>query len=100
VLRYTTVGDANVDGTVNSMDFGVVAANYNTTGDYWYQGDFNFDGQVNALDFNMVAANFGQVLPSAPPDGGLAALVPEPAGIGIAIAALATLHRRRRRQRA
>jgi hypothetical protein len=97
LLRYTTFGDANLDGTVDSNDFAVISMHYNATGQLWYQGDFNFDGVVNAMDFNTIASNFGQVLPSAPPDAALAALVPEP--LCLAGVLLFTTVARRRRNR-
>ena len=34
------------------------------TGALWSQGDFNYDGTVNALDFGILASNFGQVMSS------------------------------------
>jgi hypothetical protein len=91
LLRYTVVGDANIDGTVDSNDFNVLAMNFNMTGALWQQGDFNFDGVVNAMDFNAMSNNFGQVLPLP----ALGSLIPEPAAL--ATFALAPLLRRRRK---
>ncbi len=74
VVGYTLAGDANLDGTVNSLDFTMLADAFGATGGaVWTQGDFNYDGIVNALDFDAIATNFGQALP--PP--GLGAQVPE-----------------------
>jgi hypothetical protein len=28
----------------------------------WFNGDFNYDGTVDTIDFNLLASNFGQVL--------------------------------------
>jgi alpha-L-arabinofuranosidase len=60
LIAYTLLGDANLDGTVNGVDFGIVAANFNKGVSRWDQGDFNFDGAVNGVDFGYVAANFNK----------------------------------------
>ena len=83
-IRFTLSGDANLDGTVNSGDFALLAANYGKYGQFWNAGDFNYDGTVNALDFNAIATNFGDVL-SGPE---LAMLVPEPSSLAVATISL------------
>jgi hypothetical protein len=62
-MRLTVNGDANLDGTVNSGDFNLLATHFNQSGGYWTAGDLNADGVTNALDFNMLASNFGQAMP-------------------------------------
>ena len=60
-IKYTLLGDANLDGKVNGTDFSLMAANFNkavTNG--WDQGDFNYDGAVNGTDFVLLADNFNQ----------------------------------------
>ena len=32
---------------------------------YWYKGDFNYDGTVNILDFNLLAQNYNTSLMSS-----------------------------------
>jgi hypothetical protein len=59
-IRYTLLGDANLDGVVNGIDFGIVAANFNKGVSGWDQGDFNYDDVVNGVDFAMLAANFNK----------------------------------------
>lgn len=92
VAGITYYGDANLDGTVTSLDFNALANNFNKTGQVWTAGDFNYDGVVNALDFNAVASNFGQTLPAPP----LGSLVPEPASLAMIGFALTALAARRR----
>src|SRR5207249_2812663 len=46
--RTWLAGDANFDGTVDTLDFNAVASNFNGSGT-WISGDFNGDGMVNSL---------------------------------------------------
>jgi len=114
-VAYTLLGDANLDGLVNTSDFNIVAANFNQSITGWDQGDFNYDGLVNTADFNELAANFNQGVSGAASAGDIAALdafaaanglslptssVPEPATTGLlAMGAIGMLAGRRRRSR-
>jgi hypothetical protein len=118
-LKYTLLGDANLDGTVNGSDFSILAANFGQGATNWDQGNFLFTPAVNGTDFSALAANFGQgdsgadanvsqadiaALDSFASANGLPlpaiASVPEPAYMGlIAIGAVAPLVRRRKPQR-
>jgi hypothetical protein len=59
-VKYTLLGDANLDGAVNGADFAILAANFNKAVSGWDQGDFDFSGTVNGADFALLAANFNQ----------------------------------------
>ncbi len=59
-LKYTLLGDANLDGTVNGSDFSILAANFGLGVTNWDQGNFLFSSSVNGSDFSSLAANFGQ----------------------------------------
>jgi hypothetical protein len=59
-VKYTLLGDANLDGVVNGVDFGIVAVNFNKGVTGWDQGDFNYDGVDNGIDFGELAANFNE----------------------------------------
>jgi prepilin-type processing-associated H-X9-DG protein/prepilin-type N-terminal cleavage/methylation domain-containing protein len=103
-IAYTLLGDVDLNGTVNGIDFGILAANFNHDVSRWDQGDFNYDGIVNGIDFAALAANFNQAaggasaLDAFAAANGLLADVPEPTAGGLcAIAAIATLAHRRRR---
>ncbi len=116
-IKYTLLGDANLDGTVNGSDFSLLAANFGTGHTNWDQGNFLFSSSVNGSDFSALAANFGQgdsgadVGVSAADVAGLDAFaaanglplpaigaVPEPASAGIVIlSGLGMLAVRRRR---
>lgn len=76
LLMSTFLGDANLDGRVNTSDFNRLAGQFGAiSGKSWIDGDFNYDGAVNSTDFTFLAGTYGSVLsqPLA------AAVVPEPA---------------------
>ncbi len=91
IVAYTFAGDCNLDKTVNTLDFTMLAAGFGQANQSWLTGDFNYDGVVNALDFNALATNFGSTLSSP----ALGSVVPEPQFL-CAIASLFLAARRRR----
>jgi hypothetical protein len=97
LMRYTLFGDANLDGTVDTLDFNALAANFGKGGQRWSKGDFNYDGQVDTLDFNYLASNFGQHL--SEPATGVGSLVPEPGAMAL-LGLIPLLAKRRRRNQA
>jgi autotransporter-associated beta strand protein len=104
-VKFTLLGDANLDGAVNGIDFGILAANFNQGVSRWDQGDFNYDNVVNGVDFGSLAANFNRGASSASDiaaleafaaANGLLADVPEPTSLGLlAVGSLAMLKRKR-----
>ena len=54
--RHTT---QSASGEGDSVDFGILAANFGQSGKVWDQGDFAYTGTVNSVDFGLLAANFG-----------------------------------------
>jgi hypothetical protein len=116
-IKYTLLGDANLDGTVNGSDFSILASNFGKGFTNWDQGNFLFSSSINGSDFAALAANFGQGDSGAAvavSQADIAALnsfaaannlpiptfgaVPEPATFGLLLVAGAgTFNRRRRR---
>ena len=61
-LRLVTTGpgDANLDGTVNFLDFLSLQNAYRTSGG-WTDGDFDFSGTVDFLDFLILQNHYHNV---------------------------------------
>ena len=89
-VMFTLLGDANLDGVVNSEDFTPFSQHLGQSGS-WDQGDFNYDGTVNAEDFTLFSHNVGQSATLAggalQADGLSLANVPEPASMGLLLSA-------------
>jgi Lipase (class 3) len=66
-IKYTLLGDANLDGVVNGTDFSILAQNFGQGDTNWDQGNFLFTSSVNGSDFSALAANFGQGVNLNPP---------------------------------
>ena len=89
LVKFTWVGDLNLDGFVDFQDLSVFNTNYDngaSGGRYWFEGDFNYDGFIDFQDLSLFNTNYDPNKPS----------LPEPAGLG-AIACLGLAMRRRRR---
>jgi hypothetical protein len=100
-VMFTLLGDANLDGTVNSEDFTLFSEHLGQSGQMWDDGDFNSDGTVNTEDFTLFSHNLGEsasLAGGALEANGLSlANVPEPMSAGMmAMAGLGILRRRRR----
>jgi hypothetical protein len=114
LVKYTLVGDTNLDGLVNFQDLVTVIQNFNKSGMDWAEGNFTYDpnGVVNFNDLVAVVQNFNRSLDLNPGNdggGGMIGLsgqiqvgntsveLPEPGAVGLALAGAALLARRRRR---
>ena len=71
-IMFTLLGDANLDGTVNSEDFTPFSNNLNSSGRSWDQGDFNYDGSVNTEDFTPFSHDLNQSASLAASENGVA----------------------------
>jgi autotransporter-associated beta strand protein len=111
-VKYTLLGDANLDGLVNGDDFTILAGNLGKSAAAWDKGDFNYDGVVSGDDFTDLIGNLGKqasggdvILPASDyaaidafaAANGLMADVPEPGpGTVLVFAGLGVLMCRRR----
>jgi autotransporter-associated beta strand protein len=87
LVRYTVLGDANLDGRVDGTDYSLLQRSYGkTSGAFWDQGDFNYDGKVDLRDALILRAHYSQVL-AQPAFSRTAAnplqTVPEPASVAL-----------------
>jgi hypothetical protein len=89
IIKYTYIGDANLDGFVNVADKSLLDANFGQSGG-WFQGDFNYDGVVNVADKSLLDARFGLGgLSGSVVEVGSASAVPEPGTMATLLVALA-----------
>jgi hypothetical protein len=108
LIRYTRIGDLNLDGTVTISDFIDLASNFNHTGGAtWQMGDVNYDGSVTISDFIDLASNFNQSVSGASISSNVgdramldhfAASVPEPCAAMIMVLSALTFAGRARRR--
>jgi hypothetical protein len=90
VTAFTRTGDANLDGLVNDDDVTIVGATYapGVPQAAWALGDFDYNGFVDDDDVTLLGAFYD---PSAQPLAvspvGVAAAVPEPAAVTLAVLA-------------
>jgi outer membrane protein assembly factor BamB len=100
-FQVPLLGDTDADGDIDIDDLNNVRNNFGATGpsDGTLPGDaFPFDGFVNIDDLNNVRNSFGNT-------AGVAGIVPEPGGLGLAVLALVfgtaliPLRRKRRHER-
>ncbi len=59
-IKYTLLGDANLDGVVNGDDFTILLGNLGKSVSAWDKGDFNYDGVVSGDDFTLLTGNLGK----------------------------------------
>ena len=87
ITQIDIPGDFNYDGNVDMLDFDILSANFNGTGQY-SDGDLNLDGKISMVDF----VDWFAIL-----DSPATAAVPEPAAWAWLIISPVALCCRRRR---
>ena len=93
VAKFTYVGDANLDGQVDALDYERVDLAIGNAGVFGTaQGDLNYDGSVDALDYEQIDLNIGNGVGT--PLAGV--FIPEPAGLSLALLSAGLLVRRRK----
>ena len=90
-MRWTFVGDTDLNGLVDVADLGRLASNWQTSGT-WFGGDFDYNGTIDVNDLGLLASNWqagvgnplGPSLNDALQALGLPSVsVPEPTMIGL-----------------
>jgi hypothetical protein len=108
LVKYTYVGDANMDGVVNGSDYTLIDNSFNSGAPAtWRNGDFNYDGKINGDDYLLIDNAFNSegsvtfaATPAAPTEmiASNTSQVPEPTTSALLIVSSAGLLARRRRQ--
>jgi hypothetical protein len=118
LIKYTYLGDANLDGIVDSVDFSFFQSGYTLSGPYtgWTFGDFDYNGVVDSVDFSLFQGGYLYAGPPLAPAlaaeitsfgmaNGMAvdpaissAAVPEPVGLSLLAFGAGALGLRRRRK--
>ena len=110
LIKYTYVGDMNLDGTINGDDYFRIDQGFGSQHGAsplhgYANGDLNFDGVINSDDYFLIDSNYSKQFTTVLDEslnagrGGVSA-VPEPAAISILGLGLAmTLRRSGRRIR-
>jgi hypothetical protein len=67
LLRYTLDGDADLNGTDNARDLGILSLNWQGNSKVFSQADFNYDSKVDLMDLYGLSRNFNQSVAFAAP---------------------------------
>ncbi|MGA2496458.1 MAG: dockerin type I domain-containing protein [Tepidisphaeraceae bacterium] len=105
IVKFTYLGDVNLDGEVDARDLANVVAHMNQPGS-WFDGDVNGDGAVTIADYNIVLAQMNAgtggagnmpLLSAWTAAPGSPLLVPEPGTLGVLAMTIGGLLVRRRK---
>jgi autotransporter-associated beta strand protein len=100
LVKYTYLGDVNLDGKVDDNDVTIMVLNYDhgqVDTHTWQQGDISgYDGRIDDNDITVLVLNYHRGIGA--PLGEATAVVPEPAGLSLLAAGLAALLFRRQRR--
>ncbi len=64
VTKMRIPGDADLNGSVDLLDYMALERNYGVTDAQWSDGDFNGDGIVNLLDYMVLEIHFMAAVPA------------------------------------
>jgi hypothetical protein len=108
LIRFTYVGDANLDGRVSIADLSILASNWQQSDRSWFHGDFDYSGTVTIADLSLLASNWQAGVPSGSTGSGMSfgealamfdvfdgVVIPEPTALITLAMTLLALRRRR-----
>jgi hypothetical protein len=91
LIKYTWIGDTDLDGVVTADDLANMAP-VGTTNATWAMGDFNYDGVVNQDDYSLFALGAAESNSQ-----NISTTLPEPAAVAmLGVAGMGMLSRKRR----
>jgi autotransporter-associated beta strand protein len=94
LIKHTYVGDANLDGQVDALDYERIDLAIGNTGVLGTaRGDLNYDGVVDALDYEQIDLNIGNGVGLPLGLGGMV-VVPEPGVVGLTMLVVFAARRR------
>jgi hypothetical protein len=97
LITRALLGDADLSGTVDLLDFSIWFSHLGNHTYSYTSADLNNDGTVDLLDFNVWFAHLGNSGLNLTPNSPNNSPVPEPATLGVWLAAMVPLALRRRR---
>jgi hypothetical protein len=101
LVRYTYLGDTNLDGVIDGSDYSRIDAGYEQGLTGWYNGDFNYDNVVDGSDYTLMDNAFNQqggdaLAATITSQLGGISNVPEPATPIVCASVIGLLRRRKR----
>ena len=106
LVKYTWGGDADLNGELNGDDYfyldsNILANQAGANNASFHNGDFDYNGELNGDDYFILDSNIlfasGQIMAGSGAGGSGFAAVPEPASLGMLLAAAGFASTRRRR---
>jgi hypothetical protein len=53
-VRYTYMGDADLDGQITGTDYSLIDAGFASTLAGWLNGDFDYSGAIDGTDYALI----------------------------------------------
>jgi phosphatidylinositol-3-phosphatase len=91
LVKFTLVGDLDLDGDVDADDYSRIDAGYATHSSGYWNGDLDYNGRINSDDFFAIDRAFSSPLNQQPGEIPAHAAVPEPAAMGSGLLLALTL---------